>query len=183
MRLLRLVSFPVRYWNWKAALFSVSIRSLTYLFASSRHGLGSGVRAALVEALYVALTAGFFSALQQGALKLRPRAMATLTVVLGVPLLAQLCDYSLQHAAGTPNAKSTSIGLTCWALVSAAFHLHLMRNGAMIVGEEARSLGHDMKRVPKLVISFVVAPFKAAIQLMSTRQPAAPEAAADELAA
>jgi hypothetical protein len=36
------------------------------------------------------------------------------------------------------------------------FHWHIMQNGAMLVGDRSVSLWTDMKRMPKLLLSFAV---------------------------
>ena len=167
---LRAASFPIRLWNWKSASLSIAIRSTVYFFIAMHHGHQAGLRAALIEAAYVCLTAGFYSALQQGAMRLRPRWLANLVIVAGVPIFAQSIDFLVQHAAGTPNARAASLGMVFWGLLSASFHLHLMRNGAMIVGEEARTFANDLRRIPNLVATFVAAPVLATLALVRSRE-------------
>ena len=167
---LRTASYPLRFWNWKSAALSCAIRSSVYFFIVLHHGHQAGLRAALIEATYVCLTAGFYSALQQGSMRLQPRWFANLVIVAGVPIFAQSIDFLVQHAAGTPNARAASLGMVFWGLLSASFHLHLMRNGAMIVGEEARSFANDLRRIPRLVATFVAAPVIAALALLRSRE-------------
>lgn len=40
------------------------------------------------------------------------------------------------------------------------FHWHLMENGAMLVGEKSGSLASDMRQLPGLALSFVLAPVR-----------------------
>jgi hypothetical protein len=96
--------------------------------------------------------------MQQRAMEIQPRWLSNLTILAAVPLFAQVIDFMVQSAAHTPGLKTATIGMVCWALLSASFHLHLMRNGAMLVGEEARSFGNDLKRIPWLVGTFCAAP-------------------------
>ena len=161
-----LLLFPFRLWNWKSALLSVLIRSFALFCMVTRHGHHSGLHAAAIEACYVAVTAGFYAALQQRSLSMEPRWLSGLAVVVGVPILAQAIDYLLQHAMGTPNMKAASVGMVCWGLLSAAFHLHLMRHGAMLVGDGSRTLSSDMKRMPRLVATFVAKPVVLVIRAM-----------------
>jgi hypothetical protein len=172
------VSYPFRFWNWKAASLNIAIRSSAYFFIALHHGHQAGVHAAVIEAVYVCLTAGFFSALQQGAMRAKPRWLASLIIILGVPVFAQTVDYFIQHAAGTPNMKATSVGMVFWGLLSAAFHLHLMRNGAMLVGEGERSFSSDLRRIPRLVFTFVAAPVIVIGAALRTREEASQSKAA-----
>ena len=80
-------------WNWKCALMSATARSLVYLAAMARTGLQSGLPVVLVEMVYVTLTAGLYAGLQQRALGFRSRLLGNLTVVLAVPMLAQILDW------------------------------------------------------------------------------------------
>ncbi len=159
---LRVASYPVRYWNWKAASLQIAIRATLYFIVAARHlhtgSYQAGLHAAMVEAAYVCVTAGFYAALQQGAMRVEPRWLANLVIIAGVPMLAQAIDTLLQHAAGTPNLKAVSFTMAFCGLLSAAFHLHLMRNGAMLVGKDEGSFANDLRRIPSLVASFVTAP-------------------------
>ena len=89
---------------------------------------------------------------------IRPRWLSHLTILAAVPVFAQLVDFMVQTAAHTPGLKTATVGMVCWALLSASFHLHLMRNGAMLVGGQGRSFANDLKRVPWLVGTFCAAP-------------------------
>ncbi len=154
----RLLCLLLACWNWKSAILSGVIRSATYFILVARQGHHAGLRSAAVEAVYVALTAGIYSGLQQRAMRLEPRRLANLTILAAVPLSAQLIDFLVQRAAHTPGLATATIGMVGWGLLSASFHLHLMRNGAMLVGAEGRSFGNDLKRIPRLVGTFVASP-------------------------
>ncbi len=185
---MRIASYPIRYWNWKAAAMNIAIRSYIFFLVATHHVHASqagnqgphqaGYHAALIEAIYVCLTAGFYSALQQGAMRVEPRWFANLIIIAGVPVFAQLLDSLIQHAAGTPNLRTASFGMVAWGLLSAAFHLHLMRNGAMLVGEGERSFGNDLRRLPRLIVTFVASPVTLAIAMLRPRQPAESQAPA-----
>jgi len=45
-----------------------------------------------------------------------------------------------------------------FTVVSATFHWHMIRNGALLVGEEAHSLTTDLKRIPILVGTYFANP-------------------------
>src|SRR5271165_39974 len=85
-------------WNWKCALLSATARSAVYLAAIVRvgqtgPGLSGGLSIVLVEMAYVTLTAGLYAGMQQRALSFRSRLLGNLTVVFGVPGLAQVLDW------------------------------------------------------------------------------------------
>jgi hypothetical protein len=45
-----------------------------------------------------------------------------------------------------------------FTVVSALFHLHVMRRGAFLTGHTGRSLLNDFRRMPRLIAGFVLAP-------------------------
>jgi len=146
-------------WNWKCALLSATARSAVYLAAMMRPGLHGRVAIVLVEIAYVTLTAGLYAGLQQQALGLRSRLLGNLIVVVGVPGVAQAFDWLSHRAVGaTPPGKAT-IAVCVFALISALFHLHVMRRGAFLTGHSGRSLVNDFRRMPGLIVQFVAMPF------------------------
>jgi hypothetical protein len=147
-------------WNWKCALLSATARSLVYL-AAMAHGHHGRFAVVAVEVAYVTLTAGIYAGLQQKALAVRPRALGNLIVVLGVPGLAQAMDWLVHHAAGAVAPEKATLAVCIFAGVSALFHLHVMRRGALLTGDSGHSLAHDFRRMPALVVGFVVKPFAA----------------------
>ncbi len=179
---IRVLCYPVRYWNWKAALLQITIRCSIYFMVALHLGHHraprEGLHAAVIEAVYVCLSAGFFSALQQGALRLDPRWLSNMVIIVAVPVFSQLIDSFVQFAAGTENVRATSIGMVLGGLLSAAFHLHLMRNGAMLVGEGERSFRSDLRRIPRLFGTFVAAPVVAVMALVRARSEEAESEAA-----
>jgi hypothetical protein len=177
-----MASYPIRYWNWKAAALQIAIRCNAYFFMAlhlaHRGGHAEGLHAAWIEAIYVCLTAGFYSALQQGAMSLRPLWMSNMVIIAAVPIFSQAIDSLVQYAAGTTHLRAASVGMVLWGLLSSAFHLHLMRNGAMIVGAQSRSFTSDLRRIPWLVATFVAAPVLAIMALLRPAQQAADSEAA-----
>lgn len=152
------------FWNWKCALLSATARSLVYLAAMAHAGFRSSLAVVLVEIAYVTLTAGVYAGLQQKALGLRRRALGNMIVVLGVPGLAQLLDWTAHHLTGAGVTGRATIMVSLFAVVSALFHLHVMRNGAFLTGT-GRSLFDDFRRVPRLMGGFVVRPVVLLLEL------------------
>jgi len=143
-------------WNWKCALMSATVRSLVYM-AAMAHGRGDKMAVAVVEMIYVTLTAGFFSAMQQRSLGLRSRALGNFMVAFGVPGLSQGLDCAVHGLAGAAPARATLV-VCIFTGVSALFHLHVMRNGVFLTGQ-GRSLADDFRRIPRLLGGFLAKPF------------------------
>ena len=116
-----------------------------------------------VEAAYVMLTAGIFSAWQQQSLNVRPRKLAWSITVLAIPLGSLALDSGLHLWLDHGNMRALGISALIATLLSAMFHWHVMQNGALLVGENSNSFTDDMKRMPRLVASFVWNPIRAVI--------------------
>jgi len=143
-------------WNWKCALMSATARSLVYLAATIRSGLRGSLAIVLVEVAYVTLTAGIYAGMQQKTLGLRSRALGNAIVALGVPALAQTMDWITHRLTGPAVAPKAIVAVCVFTLVSAFFHLHVMRNGVFLTGRQGRSLVDDFRRMPRLIAGFVV---------------------------
>lgn len=153
--------FPKRWsflcWNWKCALLSATARSLVYLVAMARSGLHGSLAVVLVEVAYVTLTAGIYAGMQQRALALRPRGLGNLVIVLAVPALAQILDWTAHRLTGSAAGAKATLAVSIFAAVSALFHLHVMRNGVFLTGR-GRSLADDFRRIPRLILGFLLKP-------------------------
>lgn len=155
-------------WNWKCALLSATARSLVYLIAIARSDVHSRLAVVVVEVVYVALTAGIYAGMQQRALALRSRLLGNLMIVLAVPGLAQVLDWTTHRIMDAAvNARAT-LAVSVFAAISALFHLHVMRNGVLLSGK-GRSLFDDFRRMPRLVLGFVLQPI--ALFAASTSRP------------
>ncbi len=144
-------------WNWKCAVMSATARSAVYLAAMARGGAQGRLAVVLVEMAYVTLTAGVYAGLQQRALSLQPRALGNLVVAVGVPGLAQALDWLTHRLSGAPVTGRVTLAVMGFAVVSALFHLYVMRKGVFLSGC-GRSLGDDFRRLPGVVTGFVIAP-------------------------
>jgi len=144
-------------WNWKCALLSATARSLIYLVAMTRAHLHGRLAVVLVEVAYVSVTAGIYAGMQQKALGLRWRSLGNLIIVVLVPGAALVLDWvahCVTHAVAPPRA---TVAVGVFALISALFHLHVMRNGAFLSGH-GRSLLDDFRRMPRLIAGFLLKP-------------------------
>jgi hypothetical protein len=145
-------------WNWKCALMSATARSLVYLAAMAHTGQRGGLSVVAVEMIYVTVTAGLYAGLQQKALGFRSRLLGNLTIVCGVPMLAQILDWFTHRALGAAAPGKAVLAVCVFATVSALFHLHVMRRGAFLTGHTGCSLLEDLRRMPRLAAGFVLAP-------------------------
>lgn len=152
-----IVTQALACWNWKCALLSAGVRSLLYLAAMAHTGLRRSLVAMLVEVAYVSLTAGAYAGMQQRALALRNRSLGNLIVAVGVPGLAQTFDWLVHRFSGAPATHGATVAVCVFTLLSALFHLHVMRNGVFLSGQ-GRSLGDDFRRIPRLLLGFLAKP-------------------------
>jgi hypothetical protein len=162
--------FALTHWNWKAALITAICRACACMAALWHSPLQAREHFGAVEAAYVLLTAGIFSAWQQQALDVKPRKLAWSITVLAIPLGSLAADSALHLWLDYGNMRALGIGALIVTLVSAMFHWHVMKNGAMLVGENSRSFAEDMKQMPRLVVSFVWEPIRAVISRARTGQ-------------
>jgi len=112
----------------------------------------------LVEIAYVTLTAGLYAGMQQKALGLRNRLLGNVIVVLAVPGISQFLDWLAHRIAGAAVPNRAILAVCAFTLVSALFHLHVMRRGAFLTNRHGRSLLEDFRRMPRLIAGFVLAP-------------------------
>jgi hypothetical protein len=150
--------FPLTHWNWKAALLTAIFRAAACMVALWHSPLPAREHFGAVEAAYVLATAGIFSAWQQQAMEIMPRFLAWLTVVLAVPLGSLAADSALHLWLDGGSMSALGLGALAATLLSAMFHWHLLQNGAMRVDNESGSFLHDMRRMPRLTLSFVCNP-------------------------
>ena len=167
--------FPLTHWNWKAALITAICRAGACMAALWHSPLYAREHFGAVEAAYVLLTAGVFSAWQQQALDVKPRKLAWVITVLAIPLGSLAADSGLHLWLDHGNMRALGIGALIVTVVSAMYHWHLMQNGAMLVGESSRSFVDDMKLLPRLTVTFVTEPIQALMnRVRAAEAPAKP---------
>jgi hypothetical protein len=137
---------------------SAVVRSVAYALAMSRGGSRESLAVVAVEMAYVTLTAGLYAGLQQKALGLRRRRLGDLAIVAGVPGLSQLVDWTVHKATGAPIPHRALAIVCAFTLISALFHRHVMRHGGFLTGGSGNSFREDFRRIPRLVVSFVLWP-------------------------
>lgn len=150
--------FALTHWNWKVALMTAVLRGLACAAALRHMETHARRHFSVVEAAFVLLTCGFFSALQQQSLKLRPELLAWFGCVLVVPLTSLGCDAALHFWLDGLETRQLGIAGLAFTVFSATFHWHMIRNGVLLVGEESHSLATDLKRIPRLTATYFAGP-------------------------
>lgn len=143
-------------WNGKAAILSAIFRGVIFLVASikSHHaGRASGI---LAEALFGAVSAGFFGALTQALRFAQPGWLAALLLAGIFPLTFQLGDFFFHAALGTQVFRIGMISSAVFTVFSSTFNLYIMRRGTLLVGDEGTPFSQDMGALPRLALMFVV---------------------------
>jgi len=150
--------FPFTHWNWKVALLTAVFRAAACMLALRHMESHARRHFGLVEAAFVLLTCGFFSALQQQSLKIGTEILAWLCCVVVVPLSSLGTDALLHLWLDGGQTRQLGIPALAFTVLSATFHWHMIRNGALLVGDEAHTLATDLKRIPLLTATYCIAP-------------------------
>jgi hypothetical protein len=143
-------------WNWKAAWLSIILRGPIFLGVTIRRGFLVSASAILVECLYCAATAGFYGAFVQNLRDAQPQWLTLLFITVAAPGIFQVFEYLLHRLHGTPHLKLAEFISIGASAVSALFNWYAMRRGALLVGGEGGSFASDVRRLPRLIFSFVV---------------------------
>jgi hypothetical protein len=150
--------FPLTHWNWKVALMTAVLRGLACIAALRHMETHARNHFGLVEAAFVLVTCGAFSALQQQSLQIRSEILAWFSCVVVVPLTSLGCDAALHFWLDGRQTKQLGIPALVFTVWSATFHWHMIRNGALLVGDESHSLSTDLKRIPRLTATYFAMP-------------------------
>jgi hypothetical protein len=150
--------FPLTHWNWKVALMTAVLRGLACVAALRHMEAHARNHFGVVEAAFVLLTCGFFSALQQQSLAIRSEMLAWFSCVVVVPLTSLSCDAGLHFWLDGRQTRQLGIPALVFTVLSATFHWHIIRNGALLVGDESHSFKSDLKRIPGLTATYFAAP-------------------------
>jgi len=146
----------VENWNWKSAVFSSIIRALIFLFANLTAGWRAATGAMLAEFVYRAISAGFYGAITQAFRRAEPAWAAGIAVIVIVPLVSHSIELTIHLMRGTPKIITSMIVSVCFTMISTLFNLYAMRQGVLVTGKGAGTVGADLRRVPALICSFVV---------------------------
>jgi hypothetical protein len=135
-------------------LFSSAYRGAVFFFSNLRSGLHAAVGAMLAEFAYRGITAGFYGAATQAMSGARRRWLASIGAMVGVPLVSHAIEFAVHWARGTPHLKTSMFASVAFTVLSTLFNLHAMRQGVLVTGGESRSLGEDIRSLPRTLRSF-----------------------------
>lgn len=169
--------YSLTHWNWKVAMMTSVLRGLACVWALRHVELHVRQHFGIVEAAFVLLTCGSFSALQQQSLKIASEALAWLACVIVVPLTSLGCDAAVHVWLDGRQTRQLGVAGFIFTVVSATLHWHMIRNGALLVGEGSHSLATDLRRIPKLVWTYFAGP---AVWAWRTANAAIDKTAAEE---
>jgi len=145
----RPVDLLVRRGNWKAAFFSSLIRGIIFFLANLRSGWHAAVGAMLAEWTYRALTSGFYGAITQTLGETEPEWQGAVAAMVLLPLSSHTLEFLVHWLRHTPHLKASIISSMSFTVISTLFNFCAMRRGTMVVGENCRTLGQDMKAMPR----------------------------------
>jgi hypothetical protein len=138
-------------------MFSSTFRAVLFLCANLTAGWRAATGAMLAEFLYRAVTAGFYGAITQAFRDAEPAWAAAVCAVVLVPAVSHSLELTLHLLRGTPRILTSLIASICFTIVSTLFNWYAMRRGALVVGDDGRSVRDDLKRMPRLIADAVAA--------------------------
>lgn len=146
----------IKRWNWKSAILSSLLRAAIFFFANLSAGLPAALAALHTELLLRAITSGFYGALTQAFSEAEPPWAATIAIALILPLANHALELLVHWTRGTPKLLPSILASMIFTALSTVFNFYAMRHGALIVGAGRRSLGEDMRAMPRLLFGFLL---------------------------
>jgi hypothetical protein len=138
-----------RFWNWKSAAVSASMRAPIFFAANLQSGVDAATAAFLTEFIYRVTFAGFYGALTECFARRRARRAATVQALLVLPALAHSVEYVVHWLAGTPHIATAIAGSIAMSVATTRISLFLMRRGLFVAG--GQSLSADVRDLSRLV--------------------------------
>ncbi|MBS1797541.1 MAG: hypothetical protein JSS81_27205 [Acidobacteria bacterium] len=144
-------------WNWKSAFFAGLFRGSMYFLTHITEGWRAALGAMSVEFIFRVIHGGISGSLVQSLRKASPVWMATLFVMVLMPIYSHSVEYGLHTLNGDQNRGKSILISISFSIISALFNLFAMRRGVMITGadEDNESLWSDLKKFPRIVVDFV----------------------------
>jgi hypothetical protein len=142
-------------WNYKSAVLSALFRAPIFFAANVAAGLDAATAAFVTEFAFRFATAGFYGAVTQAFRRVEPPMLAALGAVVLLPAIAHSLEFLVHWLRGTSELAISIVASIAFTVLSTSFNLFAMRRGALIAGEGAASLLSDLRRMPRLLISFL----------------------------
>ena len=154
-------------WNWKSAILSSIVRALIFFAATLGAGVHAAAGAALAEWVFRACTSGFYGAVTEAFVAVRPVCTGTAAALIVLPLLSHSLELLVHYTRGTPDLTRAIGSSIAFTLCSTAFNLFAMRHGLLQVGRGRPSLLADLRRLPRLLCVFAADLFMFPLRLMA----------------
>ncbi|HME12802.1 MAG TPA: hypothetical protein VKF79_08080 [Candidatus Acidoferrum sp.] len=156
----RFLREPQKYllarWNWKSAVLSSLFRAVIFFFANLTAGLPAAMAAMSTELIFRGITSGFYGALTEGFREAEPPWAAAVGVLIVLPFANHAMEFVVHWLRGTRNLVPSITASLIFTALSTLFNLYAMRHGALIVGSGRGSLLEDLRRMPGLVLDFIL---------------------------
>ena len=150
----------LRTWSWKTATISALIRAIIFL-SSNRHASAHRAEmAALAEALYALTAAGVMGALTQRLRNVRPLWAAAFFVWAALPAGMVTLELAVHRLVHTPHVRVGLIWSFVIASVSSGFTWYAMRRGILLQGIAGDTVVHDVEALPRILLDFILWPFR-----------------------
>lgn len=160
----------VRRWNWKSALLSAVSRAVIFFAANVTAGWRAAWAAFATELVFRACTSGFYGAMTEAFVPVRPAWAAAVATMILLPVLSHTLELAVHVARGTPELTRSIAASVAFTVLSTAFNLFAMRRGALVVGPGRGSLIDDLRRTPRLIGAFVLTGIRATATLCRNRR-------------
>jgi len=144
-------------WNWKSAVLSVVLRGPIFFIAALQKGWQAAAAALFAESIFCALSAGFYGAVVQILKDAEPAWLTGTFLTVTLPVTFQALEYALHRYRGTPHLRVAAIVSFVMSGIATLFNWYAMRHGTMLVGREARGFSGDLRRLPRLILGFILA--------------------------
>lgn len=158
-------------WHWKSALLGAIVRSSFYftVYLASRESWIVTLTAVGVELAFRLITTGLGAAAVQSFRRAKPQWLATFVISITIPTFSHVVEFFTHYiqetyyadvfAAAQHSSRQKTFAISVlFSVVSAIFNLYLMRRGVLLVGagQETRTLGNDLKKIPSLAYQFTI---------------------------
>jgi len=144
-------------WNWKAALLSALFRGILFLAVALPRGPGA-MRLVWIELTFRIVVGGFWGSLLQAFREARPAWLSALLAAVMLPAAAHMLEYLAFQAGHATHIGAGMVVSIAVSVGSLLLNWFLMRKGVLITGDGSGSLGADLRRLPRLLAAFFLAP-------------------------
>jgi hypothetical protein len=144
-------------WNWKAALLSALFRDISFFAVAVPRGPGA-FRLVWIELAFRAVVGGSWGSLLQAFRCVRPAWQAALLAAVLLPAAAHVLEYLALQAGHATHVGAGMVVSVAVSVGSLLLNWFLMRRGTLITGDGAESFGTDLRRLPSLLLAFLLAP-------------------------